>query len=325
MAHPNVDPQPAGLWPGGAKFALFLSHDIDKIFDRELFYTLAALNHIRRLLLRGEGRRACLAGRRLASALFAPKPPELDFQTILDIEARHGFRSTFFVLHDRRWRRRGARYDIQAPALRRIAKMITAAGGEMGLHGGVYRFNQAAAYRESRDALRAALGVEPIGIRNHFLLFSGAETWAAQEAAGFQYDSSFGYSDRIGSRDGRIFPFFAGTSARGRTMDILELPLTVMDVALFRDVEKGEVVLEKAWAAIEPVIEAGGLVTLLWHNDYFNEPEYRDWQWVYEQLLERLAQQQPWCATGAEINDWWRLRIEVKALDKPDNPVGCLL
>ncbi|MDY0148744.1 MAG: polysaccharide deacetylase family protein [Kiritimatiellia bacterium] len=321
MAHPKVNSQSASLWPGGAKFALFLSHDIDKIFDRELFYSLAALNRIRRLLLRGEGRRACLAGRRLARALFAPKPPELDFQTILDIEARHGFHSTFFVLHDRRWRRRGARYDIQAPALRRITTMITEAGGEIGLHGGVYRFNQAAAYRESRDALRTALGVAPIGIRNHFLLFSGVETWVAQDAAGFQYDSSFGYSDRIGPRDGRMIPFFAEDPAHGGKMKILELPLTVMDVALFRDGTTGEMALERAWAAIEPVIEAGGLVTLLWHNDYFNEPEYRDWQWTYEQLLARLAQQQPWCVTGSEINDWWRSRSEVRALDKRGNSI----
>jgi hypothetical protein len=48
------------------------------------------------------------------------------------------------------------------------------------------------------------------------------------------------------------------------------------------------------------------LVTLLWHNDCFNEPEYREWQWTYEQLLSRLAARRPWCATGAEIAAWWR-------------------
>jgi len=305
---PPLDPHEGAAWPGGAKFALFLSHDIDKIFDRELFYALAALNRIRRLISRGEGRRAGRALRRLARALVSPKAPEQDFRTILDIEARHGFRSTFFVLHDRRWRRRGARYDADAPALRRIAEMIRAADGEIGLHGGYYRFNQAAAYRESRETLQAALGGEIAGIRNHFLRFSGAETWAAQQAAGFRYDSTFGYPDRIGAREGRMFPFFAEDPATGRKMELLELPLTVMDVALFREPMEGPEALEAAWKAIEPVIAAGGLVTLLWHNDYFNESEYRDWQWTYEQLLVRLAGQKPWCAPGAEIAAWWRKR-----------------
>ena len=68
--------------------------------------------------------------------------------------------------------------------------------------------------------------------------------------------------------------------------------------------------LAAAWMAIEPLIQAGGLVTLLWHNDYFNEPEYADWQWTYEQLLARLAARNPWCATGAEIAAWWRSRVE---------------
>ncbi len=294
-------------WPGGAPFALFLSHDIDKIRDRELFYFLAAFNRTRRLLIMGQRNRAAQTWRRLWRSVVSPNPPEQDFRTILDIEARHGFRSTFFVLHDRRWRRRGARYDLSDPALRRIVHRITAAGGEIGLHGGYYCLNQADAYRGSRELLRRELGVEAVGIRNHFLRHTGPETWMAQQSAGFQYDATFGWSDRPGPRDGRMEPFFPRHPDSSQRLDILELPLTVMDVTLFLNLGlEGEAALEAAWTAIEPVMAAGGLVTLLWHNDCFNEPEYRDWQWTYERLLERLAARSPWCATGAEINQWWR-------------------
>lgn len=294
-------------WPNQAKFALFLSHDIDKIHDREWYYALAALNQIRRLAQQGEARRIGWTLRRLARALLAPKPPEMDFLTILEIEARHGYRSTFFVLHDLQRGRRGPRYALSSPDLRRIVDLIRQAGGEIGLHGGYYQFNRAEGYRASREALRSELGVEAIGIRNHFLRFSGMETWQAQAAAGFQYDSTFGHADRAGARDGRMHPFFA--EGEGRRLDLVELPMTVMDAALFRNRGlEGPAALEVAWRAIEPVIEAGGLVTLLWHNDCFNEREYRDWQWTYERLLERLASESPWCATGSEINAWWRAR-----------------
>lgn len=309
-------------WPDGAKFALFLSHDIDKIHDRELFYMLGSANHIRRMLMGGEKGSVGLALRRLGRALFSPKLPEQDFQTILDIEARHGFRSTFFVLHDRGGCRKGSRYPLTAPALRRIVRMIEAAGGEIGLHGGYYRFNLAAGYRESRELLRTTLGVEAIGIRNHFLRFSGPETWLAQEAAGFRYDATFGYSDRLGPREGRIGPFIPEDPATGRKMDLVELPLTIMDMTLFRNLGlNGKEALEAAWKAIEPLIQAGGLVSLLWHNDYFNEPEYADWQWTYEQLLERLAAMNPWCATGAEIAAWWRSQAENRDLAKEMDPL----
>lgn len=317
-----MTPPIASQWPEQRPFGLFLSHDIDQIHDRELFRVLADCNHIRRMFAQGEKGNARLAVRRVARALCAPKPAEKDFETILAIEARHGFRSTFFVLHDPYWSRNGPRYRLDCPELKRIAELIRAAGGEIGLHGGYLRFNRADLYRESRDALRQALGVEAVGIRNHFLRFSGFETWSAQAAAGFEYDATFGYPDRLGPREGRCHPFFPDAPAAGRKLDILELPLTVMDVTLFRNLGlDGAGALAAAWKAIAPVLQAGGLVTLLWHNNYFNEPEYRDWQWTYAQLLARLAEQNPWCATGAEINRWWRAQAENRTLAESGNPV----
>jgi peptidoglycan/xylan/chitin deacetylase (PgdA/CDA1 family) len=294
-------------WPDGHSFGLFLSHDIDQIHDRELFRVLADLNHIRRMVVQGEKGSVSLALRRVVRALIAPKPAKQDFQTILEIEARYGFRSTFFILHDPYWSRNGPRYRLECRELRQIVGLIRMAGGEIGLHGGFSRFNRSDLYRDSREALRRACGVEPVGIRNHLLRFSYPETWLAQEAAGFRYDATFGMADRPGPIDGRTGPFFPVDPATGRALDIVALPLTVMDVTLFRNLGlEGAAALEAAWNAIDPVIHAGGLVTLLWHNNYFNEPEYRDWQWTYEQLLERLAALNPWCATGAEVAAWWR-------------------
>ncbi len=300
------------LWPHNAPFALFLSHDIDQIHDRELFRILADLNHVRRMWTQGEKGNTALALRRVGRALFSPKPPERDFETILEIEARYGFRSTFFVLHDPYWSRQGPRYTLQSAALHRIIRMIQAAGCEVGLHGGYYRFNQPALYRESRLALQEALGVDAVGIRNHLLRFSYPETWLAQEAAGFKYDATFGHPDQLGPRGGRMFPFLSSTmnhepsTINHEPSTLLVLPLTVMDVTLFRSLGlTGQQALDAAWGAITPVIQAGGLVSLLWHNNYFNEPEYRDWQWVYEQLLSRLAALKPWCGTGKEIVSCW--------------------
>ncbi|MBT7701384.1 MAG: hypothetical protein HN700_13905 [Verrucomicrobia bacterium] len=308
-------------WPNDASFALFLSHDIDQIHDRELFHFLATVNHIRRLLTQGEPGNVKLAVKRLARMLFAPKQPIQDFETILTLEAKHGFRSTFFVLHDVAASKNGPRYRLVDPALQRIADMIQTAKGEIGLHGGVKCLNQTERYRQCRKDLESALSIKVTGIRNHLLRHEGGATWAAQSTAGFSYDATFGDSDELGPKDGQMFPFFA-CDAPSPTTDspthrltdnrptgpppLLVLPLTVMDCTLFRSLKlSGKAALDAAWDAIVPVIEAGGLVSLLWHNNYFNEPEYADWQWVYEQLLERLAEKNPWCATGAEIAEWW--------------------
>ena len=296
------------MWPDAAQFGLFLSHDVDQVHDRELWRVLADLNHVRRMADRTRNPATCAwRGAGSARALVSPKPAVRDFETILDIEARHGFRSTFFLLHDRYWARHGARYRFSDLEIQEVASLIRAAGCEIGLHGGYYRFNDAAAYRESREAIQRAFSVEAVGIRNHMLRFSGPETWRAQHAAGFAYDATFGKQDSPGPLEGMMKPFWAVQPSPEGDAGLVELPLTVMDGTLFRHCRlTGAAALDAAWAAIEPVIEDGGLVTLLWHNNYFNEPEYADWQWVYESLLERLAEHRPWCATGAEIAAWWR-------------------
>lgn len=58
------------------------------------------------------------------------------------------------------------------------------------------------------------------------------------------------------------------------------------------------------------------MVSLLWHNNFFNEPEYWDWQMVYEKRRERRAGMKPWSAPRAEINGsiergehGWRVRF----------------
>ena len=299
-------------WPEGRPFALFLSHDVDQIHDREPFRVLADANHIRRRLTSDEPGSMGLAGLRLAGSIFQPKPAQKDFETLLAIEGRHGFRSTFFLRRDKSRARQGRRYSLQCREIQKVGRMILDAGSELGIHGGYYHFNDAKLYRESLEAMESAFGVRPCGIRNHLLHFSYPETWRAQAAAKFAYDATYGLSGELGPRGGWPFPFQTCDANTGEFLNLLELPMTVMDATLFRHLRLGgEAALEKAWQAVAGVIGVGGLVSLLWHNNYFNEREYRDWQMVYEELLNRLAPLKPWCATGAEINAWWRAKAAV--------------
>ena len=299
-------------WPEGRPFALFLSHDVDQIHDREPFRVLADANHIRRRLTSDEPGSMGLAGLRLAGSIFQPQPAQKDFETLLAIEGRHGFRSTFFLRRDKSRARQGRRYSLQCREIQKVGRMILDAGSELGIHGGYYHFNDAKLYRESLEAMESAFGVRPCGIRNHLLHFSYPETWRAQAAAKFAYDATYGLSGELGPRGGWPFPFQTCDANTGEFLNLLELPMTVMDATLFRHLRLGgEAALEKAWQAVAGVIGVGGLVSLLWYNNYFNEPEYWDWQMVYEELLNRLAPLKPWCATGAEINAWWRAKAAV--------------
>jgi hypothetical protein len=305
-------------WPGGRPFALFLSHDVGQIDDGGLFAGLAGGNGIHRLFAGRQPAPGRLVCRQAARPFFNAKPSRRDFEALIALEGGHGFRSTCFLHPQFHLARRGGRHALNGELIQFVTRMIQDAGGELGVHGGYHHSNSAARYRASIEAIESNFGVRPCGIRNHLPSFSYPGTWRAQAEAGFAYDASYGLAGELGPRGGWPFPFQTCDATAGRLLDLYELPITVMDVTLFHHLELGgEAALGKAWEVVRGVIGAGGLVSLLWHNNHFNESEYRDRQRVYEELLLRLAPLKPWCATGEEINTWARARAAVRVEEAP--------
>ena len=302
--------QSASPWPDGKQFALFLSHDVDEIYDRELFRLLGDVNHLRRMWFQGEPGATWPCVKRVGRSLVRPRTPGHDIEAILAIERNAGVRSTFFLLEDRTFNRLGGRYRYDEPEVKAIARRILDAGYEIAVHGAYHNFNDPERYHSQARSFLAAFGLQAQGIRNHYLRHDGPATWRAQRAAGFAYDATFGLNERPGVRDGRTHPFFSlegeeevGAPNRG----LVVLPITVMDCTLFRRkcLSASEALAICEALAVE-IRAAGGLVCLSWHNNYFNEPEYVHWERVYEELLGRLLDWEPYCATGEEIAGWWR-------------------
>lgn len=296
----------ASVWPDNAAFALFLSHDIDQIYDREIFRLLGDINHLRRICLNGESARIVPCAKRIARAVMRPRTPGKDVETILSIERAFGFRSTFFLLEDRVFNHLGGRYRYSDPETKRIAKAIENSGSEVALHGAYHNFNNPTAYRAQIASFREAFGYNPKGIRNHYLRHDGKETWSVQRDVGFKYDASFGCNDKIGIREGRAHPFFPLDRGGEASLDFVVLPMTIMDVALFGRLgltRRDALALSQQVA--KQVRSVGGLLCLNWHNTYFGNDEHKSWQIVYEDLLGWLVELRPWNATGAEIAEWW--------------------
>ena len=305
------------LWPDGRPFALFLSHDLDQVYDRGVYRTLADLNHLRRLLLGRENGRAGACVRRIGRSIFRPKPPAAQVERVREIEARHGWRSTWFFLEGRTAARYGARYEPEDRPIREIARRLLDAGCEIGVHGSYYDFNDPVGYARSASRLQAAFGTRPAGIRNHYLRLDVPRTWVAQASAGYVYDATFAFRDRVGFRDGKREPFTPADPTTGEPLGLVVLPLAVMDTTLFRYMRLDAAAAVQAVERLaDEVEEAGGLLSLLWHNNFFDEPEYADWEETYRVVLERLAARRPFCGTGIEIVDAWKASGGERSGDK---------
>jgi hypothetical protein len=137
----------------------------------------------------------------------------------------------------------------------------------------------------------------------HWLFFD-EQSPAVLDAAGFSYDSTVGYNQTVGYRAGTTQVFKPMT-----TENLLELPMHVMDTALFYP---GYLDLAPAQAeeTVRPLVanaaRFGGVLTVNWH-DRSVAPE-RLWDTAYVHLLEQLQSNGACFLTAAQTVSWFRKR-----------------
>jgi peptidoglycan/xylan/chitin deacetylase (PgdA/CDA1 family) len=308
VAQPGLPPR----WPDGRRFALCLTHDVDRIVtppSRELGRRAAAVGGQEGVARRARWRAAGAANAVAAGLGRGDRAP---FDALMAAEARLGFRSTFFTLpdrlaaptrHDQFYRygdvvRHGGRTLPFGEAMRAVSE----SGWEIGLHGSYASAYDARMLASEREQVEAAIAAEVTSTRQHYLRFAVARTPGVQAAAGLRVDSTLGYSTTIGLRAGTSLPFFWAAEP-----DLLEVPLAIQDVGLLRvhgralDVPAA---IERGRALIRRIAQRGGVATLSWHT----HAESRGAAATYAALLEAAAEEGGWGCTLGELALWWRER-----------------
>jgi hypothetical protein len=180
-------------------------------------------------------------------------------------------------------------YDHDSPYLRALVADLEATF-EIGLHPSYFGHDHPGHLREERERLAALTTVRPTTVRQHFLRFDPVVTPRLQRAAGFDLDTTLGFSRREGFRRGTCFPFPLFDVPANRPLDLWELPLLVMDTTLFthRGLKAGG-----AAAALDGLYEAcqrvGGCCVLLWHNTSYDEVDYPGSAEVFEHAIDAAA------------------------------------
>jgi hypothetical protein len=311
--------------PYGYDFTCCLTHDLDffgirrHLFDRTMFgfvyrATLGTLLDLlagKRLL--SEAVRNWLAVLKLPFIVVGllPDPwcPTDDYS-----RADAPGRSTFFVVPFKdtpgigpdgvTHRTRAVAYqasDVEAELMRAAAR-----GSEIALHG-LDAWRSAASGDRELKALTSVTGQASAGIRMHWLYFNH-DAPAMLEAAGFTYDSTWGYNDAVGYRAGTSQVFkLVGTRA------LLELPLSIMDSALLfpdrMNLASGQA-STLCKTIVETCVRFGGTLVINWH-DRSLAPE-RQWNRCYQTLLSDISRSgTAWFATGAQAVDWYRWRRSI--------------
>ncbi len=280
-------------YPQGRDFAVCLTHDIDFVsypFKTMLFN---CCNHAKA----GEWDELFRAPLQM---LDKRKSPLRNFDHIMDIEEKYDALSSFYFLvldkgeidHT---------FDIEE--LGPDAGRILDRGWDIGLHGGYETAVDLDRMISKKLRLEELIGKEVIGYRNHYLRFKTPLTWELLSRAGFKYDTTFGYSDCPGFRNGMCHPFRPYDVNRSRQMDILEIPLHIMDRTLFEYYMRLD--MQTAWKLIQRTIDTvaryRGVFSILWHNSSMVGDELK----LYEKILAYCQEKNAWITSGEQLYKWW--------------------
>lgn len=324
---------------GGQPGALCLTHDIDKCrsgWRYDLFHRLKQGN--------------LAAAGRIVAQKIGGRDSWFNLEEILDLEARYGAKSSFYfiaqkgnvffhpgretvdraidaplpsrqtapdyffrrspaaMLQGYREKLENADYDIRTPQMRQIFREIHARGGEVGIHGGFGSHLSTAQFAEEM----ARFGVPVAGGRFHYLNFditSGFDLLAGQ---GLRYDSTLGFAEAPGFRNGIAFPFAPYDFARNHPYPLLEIPLMAMDTT-FRSYQHTPLpeILPAVSALLEETIKFNGCLTVLWHNAYFSPHKFAGWREIYEGILQEGCRRNLLLTSGEEVCRRWQGVLKV--------------
>jgi hypothetical protein len=304
--------EPHTDYPGGARFAVALTHDIDTPWRWSGRGVLGAGARLKAAVFGG---RLAEARREAAGLAMAPvhrvrgSDPNWSFARVAELERRHGWTSSSYVLAAHRDPHDGAAPATYAARRAELVRGLLEQGDEVGLHASYTAAEEPAALAAERVDLEALAGRRLRGLRFHYLRMRWPDVVRTLDDLGLAYDTSLGYAERPGPRAGFSFPFPPWDLRREQPARFLELPLVLMDATLDEERYLG-LTPDEGRRAVDQVLDAlaavGGCAAVLWHNDRFDRVYGRGWDRVYEHLLEGIEQRGGWAGQSAAIVDWWR-------------------
>jgi hypothetical protein len=315
---PSVEIPPV---PEGHNFIVCLTHDIDHPALRNHFCDHTMFGFLYRSIIRTwlevyRGKKPIKSlWRNWKAACLLPfvhlglaTDSWSEFDRYLGIESGHG--STFFVIPRKGYKgrtvngpapaMRASRYDVDE-VLPQLRKIIST-GREIGVHG-LDAWLDGVEGRKELERVSEAILISELGVRMHWLFFN-ENSPVELDRAGFSYDTTVGYTETIGYRAGTTQVYRPPGATK-----LLELPLHVMDTALFYPsyLNLSEEQAERlVLGLLNDAERIGGALTINWH-DRSIAPE-RLWGDFYLRLLTELKSRGVWSPNAGAAVAWFRKR-----------------
>jgi hypothetical protein len=290
----------------GARFVVCLTHDVDTPWRWTRVGVRGAAARLRDHARSGKSGPALREARALAGVplhKLRGSDPNWRFERLLRIARDRGIGHTFYLMAGHAHPADGpapAAYERLRP---RLVELLLAGGAEIGLHGSYTAAEDARVLAEEKRRLEELAG--PLaGHRYHYLRIDPHRNLAPLDALGFRYDTSLGFADRPGFRPGIAHPFRPWDLASERPLDLVEIPLALMDVTLAEERYLGLSARDAERHLLDLVARAahqGGGFSVLWHNDRFDPVLGRGWDRLFFRFVDAVRASGGVCLTAREL------------------------
>ncbi len=280
-------------YPENKKFAVCLTHDIDAVQLPKFSLITDAVRSLYHFQIK-------YALKRPFYKINKKWNPLWNFKDILALEEKYDAKSSFYLMG---LEKGDQDFNYEPEDLSQEMGNIVDRGCEVGLHGGHKAFNNLDVLKREKDRLETVLGKKVIGYRNHFLRFIVPDTWELLKEAGFKYDATYGHSYCVGFRNGMCHPFRPYNLRTNSEIDILEIPLAIMDMTLNDTYMRLDA--QSAWMLVKNLIDTtekyNGVLNILWHNTCLIGESLK----FYTKILDYSYDKNAWITSGENIYNFW--------------------
>ncbi len=293
-------------WPQAQTFAATVSHDVDHLQKWNLNSLMYSVFEDIKLLV--TFRWASLS-KNMASKIkyiFTNYEMYWNFEEYLSLDKNYQVKTTYYLAplkSDHIDYDAGNDEEIQS-----TIKHILAEGHDIGIYD-TRRKTDSDYLRHQKMAFQKLTGLTTYGIRNMNTYFQHQKL-EQQQHTHFLYDSSLGYTDRMGFMRGIAYPFYPYFD--NKRSNHVEIPINVKDESL-RISKYKQVPLEKSKNHIKKLIEntqrSNGLISFDFCLSNFEELPYLEK--IYSYVLELLQTKSVYFTTAKEIATWWDMRRQV--------------
>lgn len=324
--------KPEPLWPDGKPFAVCATHDMDHVSNYNVNEVWRRLQRSMRYfeyggydLLKNFLGVASTLGRLLIKKHFCREPDRLaGVAEWMDLEARLGFRSTFFFFANSgdAWHpfdcdyslRDRIPFDGHGMSVAEVMKEILVRGFEIGLHGSYTSATFPGSLGRQKAELESFTQSEILLTRQHYLQYDVQLTPALLADAGIAVDSTQGFNDLIGFRAGTSFPYVCWDWKKQETLPLLEVPLHIQDGPLLRASYTEDEAIGECLRIMDSVESVGGCLTILFHPHWLATDMGLS---VYRCILEEARNRNAWGCSMYQMADWWLSR-SYRILSQPE-------